>query len=57
MSETIDFEGQEYEIATTYSTQCEHQWAVASSDPNSDMVSYQCLKCPAGMNKSKELGE
>lgn len=48
-----EVESEVFEMDVTQTTTCEHEWARDADDPNSDMESYRCTKCPAGMSKAR----
>lgn len=39
-----------YEVVpgTEHTTACDHEWGYTESDPNSNLVSVRCSKCPQG---------
>lgn len=38
----------EVTVGPTYTTECDHTWEYAESDPNSNLVSLACKKCWQG---------
>lgn len=52
--EVLEEPAEEAVVGAIRVTTCEHEWARAQDDPNSELESYQCTACWSGCSKAKE---